>query len=89
MKIFNSNVKSVLFYGPESWKLDYKEKQKLRAFHHKCLRQILRIFWHTVISSEELLRKAQEKDSGPNERTQVEMGQSYTYRGRTEKSGPL
>ena len=57
LKIYNSNVKSMLFYAIESWKVNKKMEAKLRTFHNKCLRQILCIFWHYNISNPELLNR--------------------------------
>jgi hypothetical protein len=44
MWIFSSNVKSVLLYGCETWKLTKKILNSLQGFINKCLRRLLRIF---------------------------------------------
>ena len=54
IKIFNSNVKSVLFYGSESWSLTKKLETKIQVFINNCLRKILKIFWPQVITNIEL-----------------------------------
>ena len=40
LRIFNSNVKSVLLYGSECWKLRKDLTRKLRVFVNRCLRTI-------------------------------------------------
>ena len=45
MRIFNSNVKSVLFYGCETWKTTGKVQSRLQAFLNTCLRRISGIRW--------------------------------------------
>ena len=44
IRIFNSNIKSVLLYGAESWKTNKNMIQKLQSFTNKCLRKILNIY---------------------------------------------
>lgn len=56
MKIFKSNVLSILLYGCESWKMTKDIAKKLDTFHRKCLRKILGIFWPNTISNERLYR---------------------------------
>ena len=57
IKIFKSNVLSVLLYGSECWKTTTIIEQKLEVFQTKCLRRILRIFWPNVISNQELFNR--------------------------------
>ena len=54
LKIFNSNVKSVLLYGSETWLMTDKLRSRLQTFINKCLRKVLRIFWPNWITNEEL-----------------------------------
>ena len=44
IRIFKSNVLSVLLYGSECWKTTAAIEQKLEVFQIKCLRRILQIF---------------------------------------------
>jgi len=44
IRIFNSNVKSVLLYGSETWRLTKTLLSKVQTFANKRLRQILGIF---------------------------------------------
>ena len=54
LKIFNSNVKSVLLYGAETWRMTVKTIRKLQSFVNRCLRRILKIRWTDKITNEEL-----------------------------------
>jgi len=62
VKIFNSNVLSVLLYGCETWRMTIGGARKLRAFHHRYLRRILRIRWFHKKSNAEVLKMANAKD---------------------------
>lgn len=56
IRIFNTNVKSVLLYGYETWRLTTGLQQKLKVFTNKCLRHICK--WHgQTISQEQLLER--------------------------------
>lgn len=57
LRIFETNVKSVLLYGSETWKQTKKNEHDLQVFINKCLRQILQIRWSEKISNEELWEK--------------------------------
>ena len=54
IRIFRSNVLSVLLYGSECWKTTAAIERKLEVFQTKCLRRILKIFWPNTISNEDL-----------------------------------
>ena len=54
IKIYKSNVLSVLLYGSECWKTTAAIERKLEVFQNKCLRRILKIFWPNTISNAEL-----------------------------------
>ena len=54
IRIFKSNVLSVLLYGSECWKATTAIERKLEVFQNKCLRRILKIYWPNTISNEEL-----------------------------------
>lgn len=60
LKIFRSNVKTVLLYGCETWKVTKDLTYKLQVCVNRCLRHILRIFWPEKISNAELLRRCHE-----------------------------
>ena len=61
IKIFNSNVKSVLLYGSETWFLTTRLESNLQVFVNKCLKRILNVFWPNTISNEELWQKTNQK----------------------------
>jgi hypothetical protein len=50
LRLFSSNVKSVLLHGCETW----KDTKQLQVFINKCRRRILRIFWPVQISNNDL-----------------------------------
>ena len=54
LRIFGSNVKAVLLYGSETWRLTKRLEQKLQVFINKNLWNILRIWWPRKISNKEL-----------------------------------
>ena len=61
IRIFNSNVKSILLYGSETWKLTNQLKNRLQSFINNCLRRILRIFWPNTITNEELWERTKQQ----------------------------
>ena len=54
MKVFRSNVISVLLYGCETWKVTATTTQRLQVFVNRCLSRILRIRWPDRITNAEL-----------------------------------
>ena len=57
LRVFGSNVKAVLLYGSETWRLTKGLEQRLQVFINKSLRNILRIWWPRKISNKELWRQ--------------------------------
>ena len=57
IRIFNTNVKSVLLYGSETWKLTKQTINKLQSFINGCLRKIMKIHWPETIRNVVLWRK--------------------------------
>ena len=55
IRLYNSNVKSVLLYGSECWRVTKTDMRSLSSFHHNCLRRICKIFWPNRISNDHLL----------------------------------
>ena len=53
LRLYNSNVLSVLLYDSECCKLTAKLAHKLETFHNRCLRKILGVY----VTNEELLCK--------------------------------
>ena len=60
LRVFGSNVKAVLFYGSETWRLTKRLEQKLQVFINKRLRNILWIWWPRKISNKELWRQTRQ-----------------------------
>ncbi|GFR98347.1 endonuclease-reverse transcriptase [Elysia marginata] len=54
IRIFRSNVLSVLLYGAECWRMTKSLEYRLEVFQNKFLRRILKIFWPNIISNEDL-----------------------------------
>ena len=54
IRIFKSNVLSVLLYAAESWKVTKGICHMLEVFQNKCLRRIVHIFWPNKITNAEL-----------------------------------
>ena len=60
VRLFNSNAKSVLLHGAESWRTTKASMKKIQTFINQCLRGILRIHWPETISNENLWARAQQ-----------------------------
>jgi hypothetical protein len=58
MKIFNSNVKSVLLYGAETWRTTKAMLSKIQRFINYCLRKIINIRWFDKVRNEDLWQGA-------------------------------
>ena len=57
IRLFNSNVKTILLYGAETWKTTKNLLHKLQVFINNCLRRILNIRWPEKISNKDLWEK--------------------------------
>ena len=58
LRIFNSNVKSVLLYGCETWRTTQTMQRKIQTFFNTCLRRIYKIQWQEKIRNEDLWERA-------------------------------
>ena len=58
LRIFNSNVKSVLLYGCETWRTTQTMQRKIKIFFNTCLRRIYKIQWQKKIRNEDLWERA-------------------------------
>ena len=56
LRIYNSNVKSVLLYGCETWRVLKSSMAKIQVFVNRCLRRILGVRWYDKLRNEELWR---------------------------------
>nr|CAH8838004.1 unnamed protein product [Trichobilharzia regenti] len=61
IRIFNSNVKSVLLYGSETWRVIKSISNKLQTFINNCLRSILKIRWPEKISNRDLWERTNQE----------------------------
>ena len=57
IKIFNSNVKSVLLYGSETWRTTKATLHRLQTFINRCLRIIVGVHWPDTISNANLYER--------------------------------
>ncbi|GFS07345.1 hypothetical protein ElyMa_004728400 [Elysia marginata] len=60
-RLYNSNVKSVLLYGCETWKATPGAIRKVQTFINGFMRGILRIKWHDRVRNEEVWRQTGQK----------------------------
>ena len=61
IRIFHTNVKSLLLYGCKTWKTINQITKRLQTFINKCLRRIMNIKWTDKITNEELWRITKQK----------------------------
>ena len=54
LRIYNSNILSVLVYVCETWRITAQLEKPLRAFSNNCLRSILNIHWAERIRNDEI-----------------------------------
>ncbi|VDP34362.1 unnamed protein product [Schistosoma margrebowiei] len=54
VRIFITNVKTVLLYGAKTWRTTKAIIQKIQVFINSCLRKILQIRWPETISNNQL-----------------------------------
>jgi hypothetical protein len=54
LRIFNTNIKSILVYGCETWKTNTNSVNKLQVLVNKFLKRLLRIWWPNKVSNEQL-----------------------------------
>ncbi|KAL8622673.1 hypothetical protein ACOMHN_009307 [Nucella lapillus] len=64
IRILNTNVKSVLLYGSETWRTTKTNRKKLQTFINRCLSNILNIRWPEVISNEDLWTRTKQTPIG-------------------------
>ena len=54
LKIYRSNVRSVLLYASETWRTNKRIESRLRGFEGGCLRRILHISWQQHVTNREI-----------------------------------
>jgi hypothetical protein len=57
VRLFNTNVKSVLLYGSETWRTTVATIKRVQTFINTCLRKILQIRWPDIISNKDLWQR--------------------------------
>ena len=57
IRLFNTNVKSVLLYGAESWRMNKTTLKRIQTFVNQCLRKILGIQWMDKVSNKDLWKR--------------------------------
>ena len=58
MKVYRTTVLATLLYGTETWNVRADDMKRLEAFHHNCLRRILRISYLDRVTNDEVRRRA-------------------------------
>ncbi|VDP32833.1 unnamed protein product [Schistosoma margrebowiei] len=58
VRIFNTNIKTVLLYGAGTWRTTINIIKKVQVFINSCLRKILNIRWSDIISTSLLWERA-------------------------------
>ena len=58
IKIFNTNLKSVLLYGSETWRVTKTTTRMLQTFINKCLIYMLKTKWQDKTTNKEIWRRA-------------------------------
>ena len=61
IRLFTSNVQSVLLYGAESWRITKSSQNRIQTFINSCLRKILGIHWPDRISNEDLWKRTNQQ----------------------------
>ena len=64
IKIFKSNVLSVLLYGSETWKLTDDQLNKLKVFQTTYTRRIMNVKWFHRVTNKDLLKRSRQDDMG-------------------------
>ena len=61
IRIFNTNVKSVLLYACETWRVTKASNNRIQTFVNRCLRHILRVRWQDKVRNEDLWKRAEQQ----------------------------
>ncbi|XP_022806441.1 uncharacterized protein LOC111343517 [Stylophora pistillata] len=61
LRIFNTNVKSLLLYGSETWRITKATSNKLQCFVNKCLRSMMDVHLPEVIRNEDLCARTDQE----------------------------
>jgi hypothetical protein len=58
INVYRVTVMATLLYGAETWNLTAADQRRLEAFHHGCLRRILRVSYMSHTTNEEIRKRA-------------------------------
>ena len=61
IRIFNTNAKTVLLYGSETWRTTKATCKRLQVFINRCLRTILKLQWSDKTTNENLWERARQR----------------------------
>ena len=61
IRIFNTNVKTVLLYGSETWRTTKAACKRLQVLINRSLRTILKLQWSNKTTNEDLGEKAKQR----------------------------
>ena len=62
LRIYRSNMLTVLLYGAETWSMTKGVEIRLASFHQRCLHRLLNIRWNDFITNTEVTERAKIKD---------------------------
>ena len=74
IRLFNTNVKSVLLYGAETWRMNKTTLKRIQTFVNQCLRKILGIKWMDKVSNKDLCMGEDKPSSNRARNSQEKMG---------------
>ena len=79
LKIYRSNVQSVLLYAAESWRTN-KLESRLRGFEGRCLQRILRIRWEQRVAPHQGFRLTDNEETySPHSTTYINCFKRRTF----------
>ena len=61
LRLFNSNVKSVLLYGCETWRVTDTIMRRVQTFINSCLRRILKVKWQDRVRNETVWERTNQR----------------------------
>ncbi len=61
LRLFNSNVKSVLLYGCETWKATDTVMRRVQTFINSCLRKILKVRWQDRVRNDVIWERTNQR----------------------------
>ena len=61
LRIFRSNVKTVLLYGSETWRTTKWIQIRVQSFVHSCLRRIRSFCWKDKVTNKQMWERAGEE----------------------------